>query len=115
MKVQEMLSNATDAMNVKRVFGEPYEKDGVTIIPVAKFGGGGGGGGGDGPDGSGSGGGFGLGATPAGVYVIKDGKVAWQPAVDVNRIVLGCQIVGTLALLLLRARIKARRSRSNGA
>jgi hypothetical protein len=60
---------------VKRVFGEPYEKDGVTVIPAASIRGGAGGGRGEGgtPDGkesgSGSAGGFGLTAKPAGVYV----------------------------------------------
>ena len=34
-------------MSVHRVFGEPYEKDGATIIPVAKVAGGAGGGSGD--------------------------------------------------------------------
>jgi uncharacterized spore protein YtfJ len=35
VNVQEILTNARDAMTVRRVFGEPYERDGVTVIPVA--------------------------------------------------------------------------------
>ncbi|MBX6341484.1 MAG: sporulation protein, partial [Thermomicrobiaceae bacterium] len=67
MDVQELLSQVRDTMTVRRVFGEPYEKDGVTVIPVARVAGGGGGGTGEGEQGKGSGGGFGVGATPAGV------------------------------------------------
>lgn len=66
MHVSDMIDSARDALTVRRVFGEPFERDGVTIIPVAKIGGGAGGGSGDSADGSGSGGGFGLTATPAG-------------------------------------------------
>jgi len=77
--------------------------------------GGGGGGtgkqeGGDKP-GEGSGGGFGVGVTPTGVFVIKEGKVRWQPAVDVNRVILGGQVVAIVALLTIRtiARLRAHR------
>ena len=35
MDVHEVLNHARDAMTVKRVFGDPYEKDGVTVIPSA--------------------------------------------------------------------------------
>jgi hypothetical protein len=45
--VDEILGGAREAMSVKRVFGDPIESDGVTIVPVAKVGGGGGGGGDD--------------------------------------------------------------------
>jgi uncharacterized spore protein YtfJ len=82
--IDELLGGARDAITVKRVFGDPIESEGVTVIPVAKVGGGGGGGG-DSEDNGG--GGFGLGARPVGAYVIKDGDVNWQPAVDVNRII----------------------------
>src|SRR6185312_9380830 len=47
MDIQELLTHARDTMTVKQVFGEPYEKDGVTVIPVAAVGGGGGGGSGE--------------------------------------------------------------------
>jgi hypothetical protein len=35
MKMMEAVEKARDAMTVKRVFGEAYEKDGVTVIPAA--------------------------------------------------------------------------------
>jgi uncharacterized spore protein YtfJ len=82
--VDEMFAGARDAITVKRVYGDPIESEGVTLVPAAKVGGGGGGGGDSEHNG---GGGFGLGARPVGAYVIKDGDVKWQPAVDVNRIV----------------------------
>jgi uncharacterized spore protein YtfJ len=101
VNVQEMLTNARDAMTVRRVFGEPYERDGVTVIPVAVVTGGGGGGTGqDGDGASGAGGGFGIRARPVGAYVIRDGEVRWEPSLDLTRIILGGQIL--LALLIIR-------------
>jgi uncharacterized spore protein YtfJ len=82
--VDEILGGARDAITVKRVFGEPIEADGVTVVMAAKVGGGGGGGGDSEGDG---GGGFGLGAKPVGAYVIKGEEVKWVPAVDVNRLI----------------------------
>src|SRR5687768_17527156 len=95
--IMKTVEQAQDVTSVNRVFGEPVTRDGVTVIPVARIAGGGGGGsgkrqGGEHP-GEGAGGGFGFGATPAGVFVVKDGDVRWQPVIDVNRIVLGGQIV----------------------
>jgi uncharacterized spore protein YtfJ len=110
MEVQEVLTQARDAMSVKRVFGEPYEKNGVTVIPAARVQGGAGGGGGEGPEGQGkgSGSGFGLAARPVGAYLIRGDEVTWRPAVDLNRIVLGAQVVAIVALLTIRAIVKAR-------
>jgi len=110
MNVQEVLGQARDALTVKRVFGDPYEKDGVTVIPVAKVQGGGGGGDGEGPDGTGkgSGSGFGLVARPVGAFLIRGDELTWRPAVDVNRIAMGGQIVAIVALLTIRAIAKAR-------
>nr|BFE80314.1 hypothetical protein GCM10020093_029150 [Planobispora longispora] len=51
------------------------------------------------------------------MFVIKDGDVRWQPAVDVNRIVLGGQIVGVILLLTARAIVRMtvkRRRRRRG-
>jgi uncharacterized spore protein YtfJ len=110
MKPADLLDQVRDTLTVKRVFGEPYEHDGVTIVPVATVAGGGGGGSGDeGDDRRGEGAGYGLVAKPAGIYVIKGDDVRWQPAVDLNRIVMGGQIVGIVFLLVVRSIFKSRR------
>ena len=100
MDVQEILSSARSTLTTKTVFAEPYEADGLTIIPAAKVAGGGGGGSGeDGEGQTGDGGGFGMTARPAGAYVIDEGKVRWQPAVDVNRIVVTVGAIIVTALV----------------
>ena len=113
MKADQMLSQSQDTITVKRVFGEPYEKNGVTVITAAGVLGGGGAGSGEAPgdQGEGSGGGFGVIARPVGAFVIKGDQVSWQPAIDVNRAILGGQILAVIALLTLRTvvRILARR------
>jgi uncharacterized spore protein YtfJ len=114
--IAKTMEGHRDAITVKRVFGDPYEKNGVTVIPAAKVMGGGGGGEGTGPvgdsgdQGSGSGTGFGLAAKPAGAYVIRGDEVTWQPAVDVNRIVAGAFALAALAILVGRRRSKHRSS-----
>ena len=104
MNVQDIVDRARDAVTVNRVYGEPIHEDGVTIIPAAKVGGGGGGGEGAQPEdkGHGSGGGLGMSAQPTGAFVVRDGKVTWQPAIDVNRAVLAAAALGVAALLALR-------------
>jgi uncharacterized spore protein YtfJ len=110
MDVQEVIGQARDALTVKRVFGEPYERNGVTMVPAARVRGGAGGGGGEGPEGQGkgSGSGFGLSARPVGAFVIRGEEITWRPAVDVNRMVLGTQVVAIVALLTIRGIVKAR-------
>ncbi|MGZ8596320.1 MAG: spore germination protein GerW family protein [Actinomycetota bacterium] len=111
--VLETIEQAKEVMTVRRVFGDPYEKNGVTMIPAARVGGGAGGGGGEGPggEGSGHGSGFGMNARPAGAFVIKGDDVQWRPAVDVNKVILGGQVVAIAALFLARAVVKARATR----
>jgi uncharacterized spore protein YtfJ len=113
MDIQDVIAQARDTLTVKRVFGEPYEKDGVTVIPAARVQGGAGGGSGEDPQGQGkgSGSGFGMTARPVGAFIIRDGELSWRPAVDVNRIVLGGQLVAVAALLTVRAIIRARAKR----
>jgi uncharacterized spore protein YtfJ len=96
--IDEMFRGVRDALTVQRVFGEPIETEGVTIVPAAVVRGGGGGGGDDTNNG---GGGFGVHARPAGAYVIRGDDVTWRPAIDVNRLaLLGLGLV----LLVLRRR-----------
>jgi uncharacterized spore protein YtfJ len=105
MNLTETISNARDSITVKRVYGEPYERNGVTVIPAATVMGGGGGGEGNQGDGqTGSGGGFGLRARPVGAYVIRGEEVSWRPAVDLNRVILGCKLLGLAAILLTHRR-----------
>src|SRR5215472_9932851 len=85
MKASEILEQARDTFTVRRVFGEPIERDGLVLVPVAAVAGGGGAGSGEGrpsegsPAGTGEGGGFGGTARPVGVYVIDHGQVRWDP------------------------------------
>jgi uncharacterized spore protein YtfJ len=109
MDLLEQIGKAEEAFTVRRVFGEPFESDGVTVIPAARVQGAVGGGGGQAPGGEGgTGTGFAMNTKPFGVFVIKDGKVTWRPAVDVNRMILGGQLVAIAALLVLRSIVKAR-------
>jgi uncharacterized spore protein YtfJ len=136
-RLQTILERAGDAVTAKRVFGEPYERDGTAIIPVAVVLGGGGGGGGGGtradgwtgqatetaetvgvtggppgerpPAAEGAGGGFGLFAWPVGAYVVTGETVTWRPAVNVNLLALGAQIVLLAAILTAGAVWRRRR------
>lgn len=106
MNVDEMLTGVRDAMRAQTVFSDAIERDGMTVIPAAKVRGGGGGG--EDTEHNG-GGGFGIAAKPAGAYVIRGGEVEWQPAIDVNRIVLGGQVVAVFALFVLWRWVASRR------
>jgi uncharacterized spore protein YtfJ len=100
MNALEAVTQAKDVINVRRVYGEPYQEDGLTIIPAANVTGGGGGGG----DTAGRGGaGFGVRARPAGAWVIKNGEVEWRPAFDLNRTVLVGQLIAIVALFVTRS------------
>ena len=113
------LRAARRLVHVRRAFGEPVERDGVTLVPVARVWGGTGFGGGDGTieeagdeagrSGSGGGGGLGVGVTPVGVYVVKGGEVRWEPAFDLNRAVIGGQVLGAIAVLALARALRRRR------
>jgi uncharacterized spore protein YtfJ len=117
--VRETIDNAAG-----KVFGEPLQRDDMTVLPAAAVATGGGGGGGSSPmrkgddasgrsgGQSGEGGGFGLMAKPAGAFVLKDGTVSWNPALDLNRVILGGQIVVIVALLVIGRIIRARLARN---
>mgnify|MGYP001824283276 CR=1 FL=1 len=106
--VFDNIRGTRDALTVKRVFGASYEVEGVTIIPVARVAGGAGGGGGEGTDesdnkGRGFGSGFGMGANPIGVYEVRDGTITWKPAVDVNRVIHGGQVLAGIIAVCVAA------------
>ncbi|MFI9505724.1 spore germination protein GerW family protein [Nocardia sp. NPDC052566] len=111
MKYAELLAQTRDAFTSRRVYGEPHQVDGVTVIPAASLGFGGGGGGGEGTGADGGGGGegvgFGGGARPVGAYVVRDGQLTWHPAVDVTIVIETAGrvlIAGIIAFAVLRLR-----------
>jgi len=70
--------------NAKRVYGDPVERDGTTIIPVARMQWGFGGGGmGQGHTERGGGGG-GVRATPVGYIEIRGGSSRFRPIMDLS-------------------------------
>jgi uncharacterized spore protein YtfJ len=118
--VIDTIAHTIEANTSRRAFGDPLTFGDVTVIPAARVVGRGGGGGG-GADakpggeknakGEGSGGGLMQSARPVGALVVKGSEVSWRPAVDVNRVILGGQIVAVVGLLVLRTFLKSRRRR----
>ncbi|HXV34385.1 MAG TPA: spore germination protein GerW family protein [Gaiellaceae bacterium] len=80
--VQRIGQTVGDGAKVTAVFGEPVEREGITVIPVAKarfgFGGGGGGGTRDGEEGSGGGGGGGAFVSPVGYIEVTQGTARFK-------------------------------------
>lgn len=64
------------------VFGAPVERNGVTVIPVARVRTGFGGGGGTGPAGKGEGGGGGVAASALGYIEMTEGHAEFRPIFD---------------------------------
>jgi uncharacterized spore protein YtfJ len=90
-----LLQGHRDALSVRRVYGDPVERDGVTLVPAAVVIGGTGGGGDDSGNG---GGGMGIFARPVGAWEIRDGTVRWRPIVDLGPVLLVLAVLGLAAL-----------------
>ena len=92
-EARQVLGSLDSDSDAARVFGEVYETaDGATVIPVTDVRGA-----------SKPGVGHGRSAVrarPAGVFVIKDGKGAWVPAVDAGRIAMMGILVGLVSAAL---------------
>ncbi|HNX40737.1 MAG TPA: spore germination protein GerW family protein [Candidatus Aminicenantes bacterium] len=98
MDVKEIIQESAISLHkntgAKAVFGEPYEKEGLTVIPVARVslrGGGGGGAGSDEqPDTQGLGMGLGLSmqSVPVGYIEINEGKTTFREIKDTTRVAL---------------------------
>lgn len=99
-----ILTKIRDLLTTVIVYGEPIERNGVTLVPASLVVAGGGGGGGDDKSGgSGEGGGVGLVARPVGAYVMRGDEVKWKPAISPGVIVL---------IVLVGARLVRRAIRS---
>lgn len=80
--VDKTIEEAQAAMTVKRAFGEPFQVDGLTIVPAARVAGGAGGA--NNKKGGSYGTGFGIVSQPMGVYVIDEHDAHWVPAATPN-------------------------------
>ena len=105
MTPEDIVTRVGDQLGIRRVFGEPVERDGVMVIPVAVAIGGGGGG--TGPDDEGAGGGFGGMVRGIGVYTIANGQVRFIPAIDTTALAtLGVLLVGLSLCARGRRRVR---------
>src|SRR2546421_225077 len=118
MDAMGLLTDTRERMSQHTVFGEPITHEGIVVIPVARIGGMAGAGTGNRSDtgtsegaGKSEGAGFSMRAAPVGVFVIRNGTVRWRPAVNINKIIFGGQVVAIVALLTVRSIVKATRCR----
>jgi uncharacterized spore protein YtfJ len=103
-----LVSEVGGHASVQAIFGDPVERDGVTVVPVARVRWGVGGGGGEGPDGAGSGGGGGVSAEPVGYIEITSAGATFRPlAPSVGPAHLVAAGVG--AAIVIRALARLRR------
>lgn len=93
----------------RRVIGAPIARQGAVLVPVAVvYGGSGGGSGTDAHGNLGQGAGWGGMARPVGAYVLAEGRVRYEPVIDVTRLALGAQLTGAVALLVLGRWLRSR-------
>jgi hypothetical protein len=80
--VERLASRLGVRAEAEAVFGAPVEREGVTVIPVARVRTGFGGGGGTGPAGKGEGGGGGVSASALGYIEMTEGRADFRPIFD---------------------------------
>ena len=117
-RLNKFMESLGGTASARAVFGEPVEKDGVTIVPVARVRYGGGGGGGRGPgrkkkgdagdaDQVGFGHGGGVQAAPVGYIELSDGRATYRRIADPARpmaIALLFPLVGAIRSASWRSR-----------
>ena len=81
-----------------QIYGEPVERDGVTVIPVAKAVYGFGGGSGKKEKDEGSGGGGGVALTPVGYIEIKNGETRFRATRDWASLIPGLAVLAPVFL-----------------
>jgi uncharacterized spore protein YtfJ len=104
----KLIDRITLGTSAKMIYGDPVERDGVTVIPVGKVRWGlGGGEGGDVEGNGGSGGGGGITVSPIGFIEIKSGLARFRPIFDPALIVqiITASTFGSLLLLAGARRI----------
>ncbi|MFD2512237.1 spore germination protein GerW family protein [Pontibacter locisalis] len=99
--VERLAEKLGTAANSTTIYGEPVEREAVTVIPVSKatFGFGGGEGTGKEGNGAGSGGGGGMVLAPVGYIEIKDGETRFRTIRDPQTVVK-IVAIGSFALMM---------------
>ncbi|HTQ38046.1 MAG TPA: spore germination protein GerW family protein [Pirellulales bacterium] len=87
----------------KAVYADPVERDGITVIPVAKLRWGFGGGSGRKRGKRGKGGGGGMQAAPLGYIEITEGRTQFKPIHDPMTLVPIAAVGGIVGWILLRS------------
>ena len=101
--METMVEKLGAVARASTVFSEPIEREGITVIPVAKARWGFGGGVGHSKDGDGAGGGGGVQVTPVGFIEIKNGQADFRP---IRKLSMPLMILGGFSTLLLLRRLK---------
>jgi uncharacterized spore protein YtfJ len=96
--ISTMAEKLGAAARAATIFGDAVERDGITVIPVAKARWGFGGGAGHRKDEDGAGGGGGAQVTPVGFIELKNGEAEFRP---IRTISLYWMIAGGLSVLFL--------------
>jgi uncharacterized spore protein YtfJ len=103
--LEELGRQVSVTANVRCIFGEPIDRDGVTVIPVAQAGYGFGGGSGKKElregKGEGAGGGGGGMVIPIGYIEIKNGETRFRPTRDSLAIVPAILAAAPVAFLMI--------------
>ncbi|MFL5700606.1 MAG: spore germination protein GerW family protein [Ktedonobacteraceae bacterium] len=112
--LERFANRVGNSARASTIFAEPVERNGVTVILVAKarwgVGGGAGSGRGEKPAGEDMGGGAGVSVTPVGYVELKDGKARFRPIYDPGLLLQLIIGLGFVAMLVLRGVRKLVRS-----
>lgn len=104
--LERFANRVGNSARASTIFAEPVERDGVTVILVAKARWGAGGGANsstdENPAGEGMGGGAGVSVTPVGYVELKDGKARFRPIFDPGLLLQLIIGLGFVAVLVLR-------------
>ncbi|MCJ8164162.1 hypothetical protein MKJ04_04860 [Pontibacter sp. E15-1] len=104
--VERLAENLGGTANAARIYGTPVERDGVTVIPVAKAGYGFGGGAGKKAGEEGTGGGGGMMLTPIGYIEMKGGNTRFRTTRDPQTILRIVAIGSLFTFLTVRSIMK---------
>ncbi|WP_439882632.1 spore germination protein GerW family protein [Pontibacter sp. MBLB2868] len=104
--VERLADKLGISANATKIYGEAVERDGATVIPVAKARYGFGGGRGTKGDEKGFGGGGGVAITPVGFIEMKDGTTKFRSIRDPETVMKIVAISGLFTFLTVRSIMK---------